>query len=244
MLSVDVKKQLRDFTLEAALEVEEGEIRVLIGENGAGKSTLLNLISGLLCPDQGTITLGEKVLFSRPDRIDVPTEYRNIGHLFQSYALFPHLSVFDNVAFGLRCRRVPEPAISSRVNKFLMEMDLESLSGERVGSLSGGQRQRVALIRALILEPDLLLLDEPLAALDVKSQASMRKELRESIKAAGIPAVIVTHNYLDALSLADYLYLIERGRITAQGAPSEMVLRQENLFISNFFGKYEPQMNR
>ncbi len=139
MLTVDVAKRLRDFTLEAALEVKKGEVLVLIGENGAGKSTVLNLISGLLTPDRGTMTLDGQVLFSDRERINVPPEKRNIGHLFQSYALFPHLTVYENVAFGLRCRKMPEEAVASRVMSRLEEMDMVALSREPAGSLSGGQ---------------------------------------------------------------------------------------------------------
>ncbi len=235
MLNVSAGKQLRDFKLDVSLSVRKGEITVLIGENGAGKSTVLNLISGLLFPDHGEITLGKRVLFSGSGRINIPPECRNIGHLFQSYALFPHLSVFENVAFGLRCRKLPKDAIASRVREYLVEMELESLSGEQVGRLSGGQRQRVALARALVLRPDLLLLDEPLAALDVKSQSSMRKELKQSIIAAGIPAVIVTHHFQDALFFGDHVCLLEKGKIALQGSPADLMKMRENTFIKSFF---------
>ncbi|MBP1928306.1 ABC-type sulfate/molybdate transport systems ATPase subunit [Methanolinea mesophila] len=235
MLSVGVKKELRDFTLDVSLSVREGETLILIGENGAGKSTVLSLVSGLLSPDRGVITLGDRVLFSAPGRINVPPERRNIGHLFQSYALFPHLSVFENVAFGLRCRNLGKQEIVRKVGEFLEGMDLASLSGEPAGRLSGGQRQRVALARALVLEPDLLLLDEPLAALDVKSRVSMRKELKESIAAAGIPAVIVSHHFEDALALGDQVCLMEQGRITARGSPRDLMTVKNNAFISSFF---------
>lgn len=235
MLTVDVAKRLRDFTLEAALEVKKGEVLVLIGENGAGKSTVLNLISGLLTPDRGTMTLDGRVLFSDRERINVPPEKRNIGHLFQSYALFPHLTVYENVAFGLRCRKMPEEAVASRVMSRLEEMDMVALSREPAGSLSGGQRQRVALARALVLEPDLLLLDEPLAALDVKSRASIRKELKESIAAAGIPAIIVTHHFQDAMVFGNQVCLMENGRITLRGLPDDLMKKRENSFISSFF---------
>jgi molybdate transport system ATP-binding protein len=235
MLRVLAGKQLRDFSLDITLSVREGETLVLIGENGAGKSTVLNLISGLLSPDRGEISLGERVLFSSSGRIDLPPEYRNIGHLFQSYALFPHLSVFENVAFGLRCRNLPKEIITRRVREFLGEMELESLSAEPVGRLSGGQRQRVALARALVLEPDLLLLDEPLAALDEKSRSAIRKELRRSIAAAKIPAVIVTHHFQDALSFGDQVCLMEQGRIIAAGPPADLMKDRDNAFLSSFF---------
>jgi ABC-type sulfate/molybdate transport systems ATPase subunit len=235
MLNVDAEKQLRDFTLDFSLSVRKGEITVLIGENGAGKSTVLNIISGLLLPDRGEITLGKRVLFSDAGRVNVPPEDRNIGHLFQSYALFPHLSVFENIAFGLRCRRLPKDETALRVREYLEEMEIESLSREPVGRLSGGQRQRVALARALVLRPELLLLDEPLAALDVKSQASMRKELKELIITAGIPAIIVTHQFQDALFFGDHVCMLEKGRIALQGTPEELMRQRENTFVSSFF---------
>ncbi len=235
MLTVDVAKRLRDFNLEVAFEVRKGEVLVMIGENGAGKSTALNVISGLLTPDRGTITLDDRVLFSDRNRVNIAPERRNIGHLFQSYALFPHLSVFENVAFGLRCRKVPEEAIASRVLSLLEELDMVALSREKASSLSGGQRQRVALARALVLEPDLLLLDEPLAALDVKSRESIRKELKESIAAAGIPAIIVTHHFQDAMVFGNQVCLMENGRITMRGLPADLMRQRENSFISSFF---------
>jgi len=181
------------------------------------------------------MTLDGRVLFSDRERINVPPEKRNIGHLFQSYALFPHLTVYENVAFGLRCRKMPEEAVASRVMSRLEEMDMVALSREPAGSLSGGQRQRVALARALVLEPDLLLLDEPLAALDVKSRASIRKELKESIAAAGIPAIIVTHHFQDAMVFGNQVCLMENGRITLRGLPDDLMKKRENSFISSFF---------
>ncbi|KUK59867.1 MAG: Maltooligosaccharide transport system ATP-binding protein [Methanoculleus marisnigri] len=149
MLSVHAVRQLRDFVLDITLSVRCGETLVLIGENGAGKSTVLNLISGILTPDGGEITLAGRTLFSDGSRIDVPAESRNIGHLFQSYALFPHMTVAGNVAFGLRCRKIPRPEIADTVAEQLAAMHLSDLADVNVGRLSGGQRQRVALARAL-----------------------------------------------------------------------------------------------
>jgi molybdate transport system ATP-binding protein len=244
MLRVEVEKRLRDFPLKAAFRVRAGETLVLIGENGAGKSTVLNLVSGLLSPDRGAISLGDRLLFSSPDRVDVPPERRNIGHLFQSYALFPHLTVFENVAFGLRCHKVQKEEVKRRVGELLEEMGILSLEREPVGRLSGGQRQRVALARALVLEPDLLLLDEPLAALDVKSRGSMRTELKEAIVTAGIPALLVTHHFEDALVLGDQVCLIEEGTITHRGLPEEIMNKKDNAFLSSFFSGAETCRSR
>nr|WP_303714770.1 ABC transporter ATP-binding protein [Methanoculleus marisnigri] len=236
MLSVHAVRQLRDFVLDITLSVRCGETLVLIGENGAGKSTVLNLISGILTPDGGEITLAGRTLFSDGSRIDVPAESRNIGHLFQSYALFPHMTVAGNVAFGLRCRKIPRPEIADTVAEQLAAMHLSDLADVNVGRLSGGQRQRVALARALVLEPELLLLDEPLAAVDMRAQAGMRTELRDRIRNAGIPCIIVTHTPRDALELGDRLCLIEEGRVAADGTPEEVLAMRENGFIASFAG--------
>jgi len=236
MLSFSAVRQLRDFALDVTLSVRCGETLVLVGENGAGKSTVLNLISGILTPDAGEITLGERTLYSSEEGIDVPAESRNVGHLFQSYALFPHMTVAENVAFGLRCRKVPRPEVASTVADQLRAMNLADLSDVNVGRLSGGQRQRVALARALVLDPDILLLDEPLAAVDMRAQGAMRSELRDRIKNAGIPCIIVTHNLRDALELADCLCLLEEGRVVAEGAPEEVLSMRDNGFIASFAG--------
>ncbi|MBA7466728.1 Spermidine/putrescine import ATP-binding protein PotA [subsurface metagenome] len=234
MLSVHAVRQLRDFILDVTLSVGQGETLVLIGENGAGKSTVLNLISGILTPDCGEIALGDRTLFSDKKRVDVPAENRHVGHLFQSYALFPHMTVSGNVAFGLRCRKVPRPEIADAVAEQLEAMHLSDLANVNVGRLSGGQRQRVALARALVLEPELLLLDEPLAAVDMRAQAAMRKELRNQIRNAGIPCIVVTHTLRDVLELGDRLCLIEEGRVAADGTPEEVLGMRENGFIASF----------
>ena len=236
MLEFRAVRKLRDFVLDLALSVLPGETLVLIGENGAGKSTVLNLISGILTPDEGEITLGDRVLFSSEERINLPPENRNIGHLFQSYALFPHMTVAENVAFGLRCRKLPEPEIKRAVAEQLETINLSELADVNVGRLSGGQRQRVALARALVLDPDLLLLDEPLAAVDMRSQAAMRRELRERIRKTGIPCIVVTHSLRDAVELGDRLGLMEDGHLVAGGRPEEVLRMRENRFIASFVG--------
>lgn len=234
MFSIHATRQLRDFALDVAFSVEQGETLVLIGENGAGKSTVLNLISGILAPDRGELILGERTLFSSEKGINISTERRNIGHLFQSYALFPHMTVAENVAFGLRCRKISKPEIAASVAEHLAAMRLAELADINVGRLSGGQRQRVALARALVLEPELLLLDEPLAAVDMRAKSAMRKELRVQIANAGIPCIVVTHTLQDVRELADRICLIEGGRIAADGAPEEVLGMQENGFIASF----------
>ena len=236
MLSVHAARHLRDFTLDVTLSVRPGEILVLIGENGAGKSTVLNLVSGILTPDTGEITLGGRTLFSSEQRIDLPTERRKIGHLFQSYALFPHMTVAENVAFGLSCRKTPKRKIADVVAEQLQSMHLSDLADVNVGRLSGGQRQRVALARALVLKPELLLLDEPLAAVDMRVKETMRKELHDQIRNAGIPCVVVTHSLQDVLELADRTCFIEEGRVAAAGTPDEVLGMRNNEFIASFAG--------
>ncbi len=234
-LEMTVQKQLRFFDLSVDLKVRSGEILVLIGENGAGKTTVLNLIAGLLAPDQGRITLKSRELFCSSGQTDLPPEERRIGFVFQHYALFPHLSVRENVEFGLRARKIPEDQVTDAVEKKLAMVGLTGYADQRVPTLSGGQQQRTALARVLVTEPELLLLDEPLAALDPQTRATMRNELRECIKMAGTPAVIVSHTLEDALSLGDRICLIEQGTITHCGTPEEMISTEKNRFLKSFF---------
>ncbi|MFZ3094615.1 MAG: ATP-binding cassette domain-containing protein [Methanothrix sp.] len=223
MLEIDIKKGLRDFDLDVKMVIKEGEILMLVGDNGCGKTSLLNLVAGLQDPDEGRIALEGRPLFDSSLKIRVAPEGRNIGYVFQSYALFPHMSVYDNVAFGLRTRRLSRNAVESRVMEHLKAAGLWDIRKARAVEVSGGQRQRVALARALIIEPDLLLLDEPLSALDVRKQAAMRKELRERIHACHVPSIIVTHDLRDVVSIGDRACLLERGRIALTGGADEVM---------------------
>ena len=234
MLEVAVRRNLRDFPLEAAFNVRGGETFVLIGENGAGKSSLLFLLSGLLSPESGHISIGERVLYDGAHGIDVPAESRDIGFVFQNYAIFPHLTVFENVAFGLRRRKVQASEIRARVEENLALLSLENLSTVRADQLSGGERQRTALARALVIAPALLLLDEPVSALDAIAQERMRSALRNYIRKSNIPCIAVTHSFRDALSLGDRIGVMERGRIVQNGTPDEMK-RSGNKFLHQFF---------
>ncbi|EJG06493.1 ABC transporter related protein [Methanofollis liminatans DSM 4140] len=235
MLVAVMEKHLRDYTLDLEIAVGDGETLVLIGENGAGKSTVLNLVAGLLHPDAGSITLSGRTLFDDGTRTVLPPEDRRIGYVLQNYALFPHMSVAGNVAFGLLSRGVPKGEAQERAAGMLGRMGIAAHADDPPGALSGGQRQRVALARALVTDPDLLLLDEPLAALDVRTKNVMRKELRACIREAGIPAVIVTHALRDALELGDRIAVIEEGRITASGTPDDILRPGANSFVANFF---------
>jgi len=222
MLEIDIEKRLRDFDLQLRLDVNQGQTLMLVGDNGCGKTTLLNLIAGLDRPDRGRIALDGRSLFDSDLGIDLPPESRGVGYVFQSYALFPHMSVYDNVAFGLRARKMLAEDIDRRVEKHLKEAGLWEIRRAKAADVSGGQTQRVALARALIIEPKLLLLDEPLSALDVRRQVAMRAELRETIRACGVPCIIVTHDLRDVVSLGDNACLLERGRVAMRGRAEDV----------------------
>jgi ABC-type sulfate/molybdate transport systems ATPase subunit len=223
MLEIDIRKKLRDFDLCLKLDVDRGKTLMLVGENGCGKTTLLNLVAGLDDPDEGKIALEGRILFDSASRINIPPETRGIGYVFQSYALFPHMSVYDNVAFGLRTRKIPAAEIDISVREHLEKAGLWEIRKAKAADISGGQKQRVALARALIIEPLLLLLDEPLSALDVRKQAAMRQELKESIRACAVPCIIVTHDLRDVMSMGDYACLLERGKVALQGKAGDVL---------------------
>jgi len=223
MLEIDIKKRLRDFDLRVQLDIPRGKTLMLVGDNGCGKTTLLNLVAGLDNPDKGRIALDGRVLYDSDNGTNVPPEARGIGYVFQSYALFPHMSIYDNVAFGLRTRRMAASEIKILVKEHLEAASLWEIRKAKAADISGGQKQRTALARALIIEPRLLLLDEPLSALDVRKQATMRKELRETIRACGVPCIIVTHDLRDVACMGDQACLLELGMI-AQHAGAEEVL--------------------
>ena len=223
MLEIDIRKRLRDFELEVKLDVARGEILMLVGDNGCGKTTLLNLVAGLDNPDKGKIALDGRALYDSDKRINVPPEARGIGYVFQSYALFPHMSVYDNVAFGLRTRRMPAGEIKATVKEHLEAAELWEIRKAKAADVSGGQKQRVALARALIIDPRLLLLDEPLSALDVRKQAALRKELREKISACGVPCIIVTHDLGDVACIGDHACLLERGKLALCAGAQEFL---------------------
>jgi ABC-type Fe3+/spermidine/putrescine transport system ATPase subunit len=213
------------------LSIEEGSFFSLLGPSGCGKTTTLRLIAGLEQPTAGEVRLrGQAVNEKKPYE-------RNVSTVFQSYALFPHLSARENIAFGLRRRKRPAAEIASRVDKALALVSLEGKGIRRPNQLSGGERQRVALARSLVLEPDVLLLDEPLAALDPKLRQQMRLELKAIERRVGITFLLVTHDQEEALSLSDRLAVMNDGAIEQTGAPREVYLRPRTRFVAGFLGE-------
>jgi spermidine/putrescine ABC transporter ATP-binding subunit len=215
---------------EVSLAVRRGEFMTLLGPSGCGKTTLLNLAAGFFSPDGGEILIGgERVN-------DVPTYRREIGMMFQNYALFPHMTVAGNVAYGLKVRHVPKHEIGRRVGEALALVKLTGLEDRKPRQLSGGQQQRVALARALVINPTVLLLDEPFSALDKNLRGSMQVELREIQRKLGVTTIFVTHDQSEALSLSDRLAVMSEGHIRQLGTPQEIYRRPCDRFVASFVG--------
>ncbi|HUW36649.1 MAG TPA: ABC transporter ATP-binding protein [Rhodocyclaceae bacterium] len=213
------------------LEIHAGETVVVLGPSGCGKTTLLRLIAGLEAPDAGG-----RVLFGDEDVTAQAIERRNVGMVFQSYALFPNMSVAENVAYGLRVRRRPAAEREARVAEMLSMMHLTELGHRRIDQLSGGQRQRVALARALAVHPRVLLLDEPLTALDAKLRDSLRTEIDRLLRRLGITTLYVTHDQSEAMALGDRVAVMEKGRIAQIGTPQDIYHRPRTAFVAQFVG--------
>jgi putative spermidine/putrescine transport system ATP-binding protein len=214
-----------------SLAIPQGERLALLGPSGCGKTTTLNLVAGFLAPDAGEIRIAGR------DVARLPPHRRNTGMVFQSYALFPHLSVADNVAFGLRMRRVGRAEIERRVREALALVRLGDLGARYPRQLSGGQQQRVALARALVIHPEILLLDEPLSNLDAKLRQEMRMELVTILRAVSITTIFVTHDQDEALSLADRVVVMNAGRIEQVGSPAEVYEAPATPFVAKFLGE-------
>jgi iron(III) transport system ATP-binding protein len=235
MAAVALRGIAKEFaSLEVSFEVEDGELLVLLGPSGCGKTTTLRLIAGLEEPDAGEIWLDGK-LVSAPGK-HVPTEKRNVGMVFQSYAIWPHMSVFDNVAYPLRVRRVARDIIRDKVEHTLDLVGLKGYASRQATQLSGGQQQRVALARAIVFEPRLLLLDEPLSNLDARLRVHMRTELKHLQRQTGITSVFVTHDQAESMALADRIVVMNQGRVEQIGTPSEIYERPRSRFVSEFVG--------
>jgi putative spermidine/putrescine transport system ATP-binding protein len=216
---------------DLSLRIEEGEFLIFLGPSGCGKTTTLRMLAGFIEPDTGRIEIGSR------DVTNEPPYRRNIGLVFQNYALFPHLSIFENVAFGLRRRKVAEGEVRKRVGEALELVRLSHLESRLPNQLSGGQQQRVAIARALAIRPDILLLDEPLSNLDAKLRLQVRDELRSLQKSLGITTVMVTHDQEEAMSVGDRLVLMQAGVIEQVGTAGQLYKTPANRFVADFIGR-------
>ncbi|HSL99474.1 MAG TPA: ABC transporter ATP-binding protein [Candidatus Limnocylindria bacterium] len=219
------------------LAVGEGEFFVLLGPSGCGKSTVLNLAAGLVKPNSGEIRLGGRVVASRDGKVFVSPKERNVAMVFQSYALYPHLTVFENIAFPLRVAGVTKDEIDKAVNQAAGMLGIGDIREARPAELSGGQRQRVAIARAIVRKPALFLLDEPLSNLDAGLRASTRSELKRLQRELGVTAVYVTHDQTEAMTLGDRIALLRDGRIVQTGTPEDLYERPETPFAASFIGQ-------
>jgi iron(III) transport system ATP-binding protein len=217
------------------LEIGDGEFVSLLGPSGCGKTTTLRLLAGFLQPDGGEIRVDQKVVSSRS--VLIPPERRNMSMIFQSYAVWPHMTVFQNVAYGLKLKKLPSGEIAAKVERMLRLVRLDALAGRYPGELSGGQQQRVALARALVVEPQILLLDEPLSNLDANLREEMRFEIRRLHEEFRITTVYVTHDQAEAMVTSDRIAVMHQGRIVQLGPPEEIFDRPKTRFVAEFIGK-------
>src|SRR5580704_10150129 len=219
-----------------SFKVQPGEQLTLLGPSGCGKTTTLRAIAGLERPSAGAIRIGGATVYSSAERIDVPAEKRSLSMVFQSYAIWPHMTVFDNVAYGLRVRRVGAREIAAKVREALALVQMAGFEARPASQLSGGQQQRVALARACVFSPQVLLFDEPLSNLDAKLRADMRIELRELQHRLGITSVYVTHDLEEALAMSDRIVVMRHGAIEQIGSPSDIYNLPRNAFVADFVG--------
>ncbi len=213
------------------LDIEPGELFFLLGPSGCGKTTLLRMIAGFIDPTDGSVR------FNDADVTHAPPNKRNTGMVFQSYALWPHMSVEANVAFGLKVRKIPEPDRSKRVAEALDAVQMGQYAKRKPNELSGGQQQRVALARAIVVRPDVLLLDEPLSNLDAKLRNELRSQIRSICKSSGITTVYVTHDQKEALSMADRIAVLKDGRLEQLGSPGDLYRNPKDRFVASFLGE-------
>ncbi len=219
-----------------SLDVNRGEIVALLGPSGSGKTTLLRAIAGLELPTQGSIRIGEQMVFESATKTEVSVEKRALGFVFQSYALWPHRTVYQNVAYGLKLRKTPAGETKERVHAVLKNLGLGDLNERHPHQLSGGQQQRVALARSLVYNPRVILLDEPLSNLDAKLREEARIWLRQLIIVLNLSAVCVTHDQAEAMAMADKIVLLKEGVIEQAGTPQEMYGEPKSLFVAEFMG--------
>ncbi|RLE58654.1 MAG: sugar ABC transporter ATP-binding protein, partial [Thermoprotei archaeon] len=233
MAKVSVKDLLKKFgnviaVNKISFEVNDGEFVVLLGPSGCGKTTTLRLIAGLETPDGGEIWIGDKLVN------DLPPKDRDVAMVFQNYALYPHMKVYDNLAFPLRLRKLPKDKIDRKVREVAKLLRIDNLLDRYPRQLSGGQQQRVALGRALVREPHVFLMDEPLSNLDAKLRVYMRAELKRLQRELGITTIYVTHDQAEAMTMADRIVVMNEGKIQQIGTPSELYYKPANLFVAGF----------
>ncbi|MFW9905518.1 MAG: ABC transporter ATP-binding protein [Candidatus Thorarchaeota archaeon] len=216
---------------DVSFDVQEGQILTLLGPSGCGKSTILRTIAGFNIPEKG------KVLFGDRDITYLPPQERNTAMCFQNYAIWPHMSVFKNIEFGLQIRKIPEEEREKRVSEALRSVKMEEFIQRMPNELSGGQQQRVALARALVVNPDVLLLDEPLSNLDAKLRIESRQKIRDLVKDFNLTAIYVTHDQAEALSISDIIAVLDRGKLRQIGTPREIWENPDNAFVATFIGE-------
>lgn len=235
----NVGKKFEKFTAleNISLDIARGEIVTLLGPSGCGKTTLLRTIAGLESLDTGIITLDGKTLVDGAKRFSLPPENRGIGMVFQSYALWPHMNVGENIALGLRLKKLDNATIKTRIAEALEMVGLPGSEKRATSSMSGGQQQRVSLARALALKPACILFDEPLSNLDVLLRDRMRFEIRELLKAQGITAIYVTHDQSEAMVISDRVLIMNKGRLIQSGSPTDLYIKPKTRFVAEFFGK-------
>jgi len=236
VVGVQVRKKLRDFTLDVAFRLEDTGCVALIGPTGCGKSMTLRCIAGLERPDAGRVEFAGRTLFDSESGTDVPSERRRVGFVFQDYALFPHMTVLENVSYGARALGYGRTAAHRPARDAMALLGIEGLEGQRPDQLSGGQRQRVALARAVTSQAEVLLLDEPMAALDTRTRRRVRFELRSLFDRIHIPSVVVTHDPEDALTLGDLICVMHEGQIVQAGRRRELLSRPRSRFLAEFMG--------
>ncbi len=236
MLRAQLVRRVEKFDLDVALEVLPGRTLVVAGESGAGKTTLLRVLAGLDSPDRGEIAVNGTIWFDSNAGISLSAREREVGYVAQDYSLFPHLSVFENVAFGLRAEGLARAEVSTRVASTLDQLNVGEFASRRSGELSGGQQQRVALARALVLRPKLLLLDEPQSALDLATRRSVRAELRRLLSELPCVTVYVTHSPMEAMVFGDQIAVMESGRITQEGTRDDLLRHPRSAFVAEFMG--------